>query len=217
MLSNLPSLLLPHDRPVVCLEASCAHELRVGAAKRVGRQVPAVRDSRVLQGVQLPCVCTHTQMCHFRLLPPMLHSVCQHTQSNDHSKTIHPSLFAQHCAVICSANAQTPVLAVLAHHTAATSRTAIACMTQPRDHQVCARHKLTVTRGLSANICRPVELSRMRCRIARTAESPNVSPTRPTQSPRAGLQRWSNVFSGASLGWVVAGNVAAGQRATGCC
>jgi hypothetical protein len=29
----------------------------------------------------------------------------------------------------------------------------------------------------------------MRCRMARTAESPNVSPTSPTQSPRAGLQQ----------------------------
>jgi hypothetical protein len=50
LLSRKPRLLsLPHDRPIICPEAPRAHELSIGAAKRVGRQVPAVRDSRVLQ------------------------------------------------------------------------------------------------------------------------------------------------------------------------
>jgi hypothetical protein len=47
---------------------------------------------------------------------------------------------------------------------------------------------LTVTRGLSASICLPVALARMRAAMLRTAALPNVSPTTPTRSPLAGLR-----------------------------
>jgi hypothetical protein len=47
---------------------------------------------------------------------------------------------------------------------------------------------LTVTRGLSASICLPVGLARIRAAMLRTAALPNVSPTTPTRSPLAGLR-----------------------------
>lgn len=178
-----------------------------------------MRDSCILQGVQLPCVCAHS-------------SATIHGQKTIHADTrrVGPSATAVHnkkpamLFVKAKADAR-PSLPDTVLSSATTETDAPACCAclhttllpaglpthagRSRDHRVCPRRKLTVTRGLSANICRPVGLSRMRCRIACTAESPNVSPTRPTQSPRAGLQRWSSV-SGVCLAWV-AGNVAAGE------
>jgi hypothetical protein len=51
---NRQLALSPDHRSVICLEASHAHELRVCPAKGVGRQVPAVRNSSILQKHHTP-------------------------------------------------------------------------------------------------------------------------------------------------------------------
>ena len=63
-----------------------------------------------------------------------------------------------------------------------------------------ARQARTVMRGRSSRIWRPVGLAAMRCRIARRAQSPVVSPSAATRSALAGLRMPEKPSSNVGVG-----------------